>query len=91
MAKVLLKLTSAKSATSNCSDSSKRKDFRGTGLDHTFIEVCCDNCGAKYVVFATDPDVPELHRVCDTCFMPMCARNDYYYWRLEWRKSFRQF
>lgn len=88
MVKVSLNSTSAKSATSNYSDSLKRSDLRG--IDHTYIEVYCDNCGAKYYVFDTDPDVPEMHRVCDVCFMPMCVRNDYYYWRLECRKSSRQ-
>ena len=66
----------------------KRKDLPYG--DHTYIEVYCDNCGAKYIIFDTDPDVPEVHRVCDVCFMPMCVRNDYYYWRLKWKKSSRQ-
>lgn len=88
MVNLLSKLTYVKSATSNCSERSKRND---SVFDDTYIEVHCDNCGAEYIVFDTDPNLPELHRVCDTCFMQMCVRNDYYCWRLEWIKSSRQF
>ena len=28
-----------------------------------------------------DPDVPRLHRVCDTCFMPMVVKNWFYLWK----------
>ena len=63
---------------------SKREDFPYV------ITATCDNCGAKYVVFDTDPDIPEMHRVCDTCFMPMCVRNDYYYWRRGWKRYSQQ-
>lgn len=80
MVNLLHKSTYVKSATRNCSEVSKRKD---SVFDNTYINVHCDNCGAEYVVFDTDPNIQELHRVCDTCFMPMCVRNDYYYWRLK--------
>lgn len=44
-------------------------------------DVECDNCGAKYYVANVDASVINgctvLHRVCDTCFMPMAVRNPF--------------
>lgn len=44
-----------------------------------FVE--CDNCGARYFVSETDKPVLDgrhfLHRVCDTCFMPMEVKNPF--------------
>lgn len=45
------------------------------------ISVKCDNCGADYYVTENDPDIPRLHRVCDTCFMPMVVKNWFYLWK----------
>jgi hypothetical protein len=60
-------------------------DFRGTGAitwkGGTYIMVNCDNCGAEYILFDTDPDVPVIHGVCTTCFLPMQVKNHYYFWR----------
>lgn len=47
----------------------------------TYIMVNCDNCGAEYILFDTDPDVPVIHGVCTTCFLPMQVKNHYYFWR----------
>ncbi len=49
--------------------------------DKCFDHVKCDNCGANYYVAEDDPDVPRLHRVCDTCFMPMVVKNWFYLWK----------
>ena len=49
--------------------------------DKWCIYVKCDNCGANYFVMEDDPDVPRLHRVCDTCFMPMVVKNWFYLWK----------
>lgn len=46
-----------------------------------FIDAFCDNCGAKYFVMEDSPDEPRLHRVCDTCFMPMVVKNWFYLWK----------
>lgn len=44
-----------------------------------FVE--CDNCGDRYFVSETDKPVLDgrhfLHRVCDTCFMPMEVKNPF--------------
>lgn len=39
----------------------------------------CDNCGAEYFLsrrFA--PKLPNIHRVCNTCFLPMETPNPFY-------------
>ena len=61
-------------------------DYRGFSNvfrigDKCCIHVKCDNCGAKYFVMEDDPDVPRLHRICDTCFMPMVVKNRFYLWK----------
>lgn len=61
-------------------------DYRGFSNigrigDKCCIFVKCDNCGANYFVTEDDPDLPRLHRVCDTCFMPMAAKNWFYLWK----------
>jgi len=45
------------------------------------IIVKCDNCGAEYICMEDSPDEPRLHRVCDTCFMPMVVKNWFYLWK----------
>ena len=49
--------------------------------DKCCILAKCNICGVKYIVMEDDPDEPTLHRVCDTCFMPMAAKNSFYLWR----------
>ena len=41
--------------------------------------VVCDNCGAKYYT-SDDSEWKSkyMHRVCDTCFMPMEVKNPFY-------------
>lgn len=61
-------------------------DYRGFSNvgrigDKCYVDEFCDNCGAKYFVMEDDPDVPRLHRVCDTCFMPMVVKNCFYLWK----------
>lgn len=61
-------------------------DYRGFSNvgrigDKCCIFVKCDNCGAEYIVMEDAPDEPRLHRVCDTCFMPMAAKNPFYLWK----------
>lgn len=61
-------------------------DYRGFSNvgrigDKCCISVKCDNCGDNYFVMEDDPDVPRLHRVCDTCFMPMVVKNWFYLWK----------
>lgn len=61
-------------------------DYRGVSNvgrigDKCCVDVFCDNCGAKYFVMEDDPDAPRLHRVCDTCFMPMVVKNWFYLWK----------
>ncbi|MBR2060061.1 MAG: hypothetical protein IKB97_05845 [Bacteroidaceae bacterium] len=61
-------------------------DYRGLSNvgrigDKCCIHVKCDNCGARYFIMEDNPDVPRLHRVCDTCFMPMVVKNWFYLWK----------
>lgn len=46
-----------------------------------YVSVFCDNCGARYIATDDDPDIPRLHRVCDTCFMPIVVKNWFYLWK----------
>ena len=62
------------------------RNFSNVGRigDKCCISVKCDNCGANYFVMEDDPDIhdiPRLHRVCDTCFMPVAANNPFYLWK----------
>lgn len=45
----------------------------------------CNNCGAKYYLHDDDntPKLPKLHRVCDTCFLPMETVNPLYEFQKE--------
>lgn len=46
-------------------------------MTHKIVK--CDNCGAEYIAFDTDPyEGPYCHRVCDTCYMPMNVKNPFY-------------
>ena len=45
------------------------------------VDVFCDNCGVEYILMEDAPDLPRLHRVCDTCFMPMVVKNWFYLWK----------
>ena len=61
-------------------------DYRGFSNvgrigDKYCTSVMCDNCGAYYYITEDDPDIPKLHRVCDTCFMPMVVKNWFYLWK----------
>lgn len=63
-----------------------RIDYRGmpnvgTIGDRFYVAVFCDNCGARYIAMDDEPDIPRLHRVCDTCFMPVAAKNPFYLWK----------
>lgn len=59
------------------------RNFSNVGRigDKCYIDGFCDNCGAKYFVMEDDPDIPRFHRICDTCFMPMAAKNPFYLWK----------
>ena len=59
------------------------RNFSNVGRigDKCCISEKCDNCGANYFVMEDDPDVPRLHRVCDTCLMPMVVKNWFYLWK----------
>lgn len=61
-------------------------DYRGFSNvgrigDKCYTSVRCDNCGDYYSIMEDDPDIPRLHRVCDTCFMPMVVKNWFYLWK----------
>lgn len=61
-------------------------DYRGFSNvgrigDKCCIFAKCNTCGVEYIVMEDDPDEPILHRVCDTCFMPMVVKNWFYLWK----------
>jgi len=61
-------------------------DYRGFSNVVRIGDKCCifekcNICGVEYIVMEDDPDVPRLHRVCNTCFMPMVVKNWFYLWK----------